>query len=235
MKPSTHLARGLESGFLLLSVLVLLCPVRASDAQSSASGVVCPDSDVRVIAADARDFHDACTGAKGAVGFFAAQGLQSTESLVLEVTPELPVECGPTAVGCYLEQLKQVFILSYTEFQTRKTWFNLPIDRDLYRSAAVHETAHAVAASNFAIPRPTIQATEYVAYVPTFATMNTLLRARVLRVLPGNGFGSEDRITGIFYLFDPMHFGAESYRHYMKPENGPTFLQSVLAGRALTE
>jgi len=235
MKPSTHLARVLESGFLVLSVLVLLCPVRASDAQSSASGVVCPDSDVRVIAADARDFHDACTGAKAAIGFFVAQGLQPTESLVLEVTPELPIECGPTAVGCYLEQRKRVFMLSYSDFQTRDTWFNLPIDRDLYRSVAVHEAAHAVATSNFTIPRPTIQAIEYVAYLPTFATMNTSLSARALRALPGKGFASEDRITAIFYLFDPMRFGAESYRHYMKPENGQTFLQSVLAGRALTE
>lgn len=235
MKPRTQLPRVLESGFLLFSVLVMLCPVRASDSQNSAPGVVCPASDVRVIAADARDFHDACSGAKAAMAFFAAQGLQPTESLLLEITPEMPTECGPTAVGCYLEQRKRVSMLSYTEFLTRKTWFNLPVDRDLYRSLAVHETAHAVAASHFAIPRPTIQATEYVAYVPMFATMDASLRARVLHALPGNGFASEDRITGIFYLFEPMRFGAESYRHYMKPENGPRFLQSVLAGRVLTE
>lgn len=235
MKPGTQLTRVLETGFLLLSLLVLLCAVKASDVQNSALGVVCPDSDVRVIAADAKDFHNACNGAKDATAFFAALGLQPTESLVLEVTPEMPTECGPTAVGCYLEQRKRVFMLPYAEFRKRKTWFNLPICRGLYRSIAAHETGHAVATSNFVITRPTIQAIEYVAYVPMFATMKTSLRERVLRALPGKGFASEDKITAIFYMFDPMLFGAESYRHYMKPENGPAFLQSVLAGRELTE
>lgn len=126
-------------------------------------------------------------------------------------------------------------MLPYTEFRKQKTWFSVPIDRDLYRSFAAHETAHAVVASCFAIPRPTIQAKEYVAYVAMFATMSASLRARVLRAFPGNGFASEDQITAIFYMFDPMRFGAESYRHYMKSENGATFLQSVLAGKVLAE
>jgi len=196
---------------------------------------VCPASVVRVIAADARDFRDACYGAQAAMTFLAAHGLQPSEPLVLEVTPAMPEEAGPTAVGCYLEQRKRVFMLPYAEFSKQKTWFNVPIDRDLYRSFAAHEAAHAVAACCFAIPRPTIQAKEYVAYVAMFATMNASLRARVLRALPGKGFASENQITAIFYMLDPMRFGAESYRHYMKSKNGAAFLQSVLAGKVLTE
>src|SRR5512139_795056 len=234
MKFSPQLTRVLESGLVLLG-LVLPCSASASDAQAATADRVCPASGVRVIAADTRDFRDACNGAQAAIAFFGAYRLHATEPLVLDVTPVMPAEAGSTAVGCYLEQQKRVFMLPYAEFSKQKTWFDLPIDRHLYRSLAAHEVAHAVAARNFTIPRPTIQAKEYVAYVATFATMDIPLRERVLRALPGDGFASEDKITAIFYMFEPMRFGAESYRHYMRPENGPAFLQSVLAGRALKE
>lgn len=234
MNPTTQV-RWISQSFLLLLGLVLACTARASDSQHSAPDRVCPASVVRVIAADAKDFRDVCNGAQAAMAFLAAHGLRPTEPLVLEVTPVKPEEAGPTAVAGYLESRKRVFMLPYAEFRKQKTWFSVPIDRDMYRSIAAHEAAHAVAACCFAIPRPTMQAKEYVAYVAMFATMNTLLRARVLRALPGKGFASENQITAIFYMLDPMRFGAESYRHYMKSENGATFLQSVLTGQALTD
>jgi len=231
---STQRTWALKCGLLLLGLL-LSFSASASGSPDSSSDRACPGSDVRVIAADTRDFRDACHGAQAAIAFFSAYGLQPTEPLVLEITPALPEEAGATAVGCYLEQGKRVFMLPYAEFSRQKRWFNLPISRDIYRALAAHEVAHALPHCNFAVPRPTIQAKEYVAYVAMFATMSPSLRARVLRALPGEGFSSEDKITAIFYMFEPMRFGAESYRHFIKPENGPTFLKSVLAGRALAE
>jgi hypothetical protein len=103
----------------------------------------------------------------------------------------------------------------------------------MYRSLAAHEVAHALAACNFAVREPTIQAKEYVAYVAMFATMDPVVRARVLRAIPGQGFQSESRINEIAYLFDPMRFGAECYRHYLGAGNGVKFLRAVLTGKAL--
>lgn len=234
MNAGTHLTRSYARAVLLLG-LVLACSAHAANAVTALPERTCPAADVRVAAADAKDFDDACAGAQAAIVFFAAHGLRPYAPVVLEVTPVLPAEAGPTAVGCYQPRQKRVFMLPYAEFAKQKAWFKIPIDRHLYRSLAAHETAHAVTSSHFAIPWPTIQAREYVAYVATFATMNAALRARVLRALPGKGFAGEDRITALFYLFDPMRFVAEAYRHYLKPENGPGFLHSVLAGSALAE
>lgn len=208
----------------------------AFGAQEDETAPACPASpDVRVIGANVRDHQDACEGAKAALAFFAAHGLRPTEPLVLEVTPDVPGEAGPTAAGCYLEENKRVYMLPHAAFRRQRTWFNVPIDRALYRSLAAHETAHAIAACHFTIPRPSIEAKEYVAYVATFSAMDDALRARVLRATPGEGFAGEDKITAMFFMFDPMRFGAEAYRHYMRPENGAVFLRAVLAGKALSE
>jgi hypothetical protein len=188
-----------------------------------------------VLAADATDFSDACSGARNAVSFFADLGLPPTEPLVLEIVSEMPEDAGPTAVGCYLKRRGRVLMLPYREFRQRTTWFNLPISRDVYRSVAAHETAHALAACNFSVPTPTLQAHEYVAYVVMFATMTPALRERILKALPGDGFETEAQINAIVYMFDPMQFGVEAYRHYLRPENGRTFLFAVLAGKALTD
>ena len=88
-------------------------------------------------------------------------------------------------------------------------------------------------ACHFAMARPSIQAQEYLAYVVTFATMPPELRDQVLVALPGDGFADETRITELYYFFHPMSFGAQAYRHFLRPGNGVAFFLEVLAGNAL--
>ena len=176
---------------------------------------------------------DACSGAAGALAFFASLGFSTDDPIVVEIVSKLPKNLGPTAVGCYLEQADRVLILPYSEFAKHQTWFHVAIDRNLYRILAAHEVAHALADCHFAIPNPSIQAKEYIAYVATFCAMNPETRRRVLRATPGTGFDSEMKINTVLYLFDPMRFGAEAYRHYRKAGNGPDFLRAVLAGESL--
>jgi hypothetical protein len=204
-------------------------------ASEPASPQACPAAPVEVAAVDDQDRRDACAGAQASLAFLAKHGVQPTEPVVLEITRQLPPEAGPTAVGCFLEDRNRVFMLPYAEFRRQKTWFGVPIDRELYRALAAHETAHAVAACHFKVPRPTIQAKEYVAYVAMFASMAPELRRRALAAVPGEGFASAERATELLYMFDPMRFGAEAYRHYMKAGNGPAFLRAVLDGRELSE
>jgi hypothetical protein len=217
--------------------LALCSPAVAGEvvAAQAVQAVVCASQQAAVRALRAEDRQDACEGAGRAIAFFAGHGLKPTHPLVIEVTNRMAQEAGPTAVGCYLEQRDQILMLDYAAFKARRTWFKLPIDRELYRSLAAHESAHAIAACNFGIPRPSIQAKEYLAYVAMFASMPPALRERVLKAMPGEGFENEDRITAVFYMFDPMRFGAEAWRHYLKPENGARFLQAVLAGRSLPD
>lgn len=226
-----------RASVLVVAVLAQPSPHGASAAEPArpASAQACPDSIARVIARSALDRRDACFGAKAALAFFGQLGVSPTEPVVIEIAKALPDEAGPTAAGCFMESRKRIFMLPYREFQKQKTWFELPIDRAMYRSLATHETAHALASCHFAIPRPTIQAKEYVAYVAMLSTMYPTVRARVLLAFPGAGFESEDRIAPMFYMFDPMRFGVESYRHHLRPGVGSDFLKSLLAGKALLE
>lgn len=220
--------------FVVLGFGALTLTSTASEPQQPSASRLCPYSDVRVFAADSRDLRDGCGGARAAVVFLTPHATGQIKTLAIVIRAKLPTAAGPTAVGAFLAQCDCSTFVPYASFRQQKTWFKVPVSRDLYRSLATHEAAHAVAAHLFQIPNPTIQAKEYVAYVTMFATMDPLLRERVLRALPGNGFASEDRIGLIVYMFDPMRFGVEAYRHYMKPENGDAFLQFVFAGKVLT-
>ena len=219
--------------WLFAATLFALGPAAHAATLDAHDEETCAGAGVRILAVESDDARDACAGVRMARAFFAAHGVTAVDPFVLQVTTDLPEQSSQSAAGSYLAGRHRVYMLPYAAFRESKTWFDVAIDRDLYRSLAVHEAAHAIAASNFAVAHPTIQAMEYVAYVAMFDAMPVALRERALAALPGTGFPGEERITEVFYLFDPMRFGAEAYRHYRKPENGPRFLRRVLAGEAL--
>jgi hypothetical protein len=193
----------------------------------------CKGDPVVVRSHNRADAADACRGARDAIAFLEAQGLAAPVEVTIEIAAKLPDVAGPSAAGCYLEREDKVAVLAYPEFREFGTWFQLRIDRDLYRSLIAHEVAHAVGACHLkAKPRP-IAAAEYVAYVTMFATMPPDLRARALAKYPGTGFDREIEIDSTIYMLDPMRFGAQAYRHYMKPGNGREFLRAVVEGRAI--
>jgi hypothetical protein len=113
------------------------------------------------------------------------------------------------------------------------TWFRIPIDAHLNRSLVAHEVAHAIDAQNFWIAMPSTPAKEYVAYVTLLATMPDELRERVLSQFPGPGFEAEWQMNMTVYLLGPLRFGANAYRRFLKPGNGPDFLRAVLSGKAM--
>jgi hypothetical protein len=195
----------------------------------------CADGVVVVQSHDRADAAIACDGGRDAIVFLESQGFAAPAKLAIEIARKLPEIANPSAVGCYLDQYKCVVVLCYAEFRRFGTWFELPIDRKLYRSLISHETAHAVAAWNFKMRQPQIQAHEYIAYVTMFATMDPTLRSRALSKFPGDGFGREIEINSTVYMPNPMYFGAQAYRHYLKPGNGRAFLHAVIEGKVLTE
>lgn len=201
----------------------------------TATGHACAHPGVTVSAVLPADAQDACVGAQAALAFFETLGVAPSEPLRLEVVPRLHEAAGPSAVGCYLEASKRILLVPYAEFRKTRTWFKQPIDRTLYRSLAVHEAAHGVAACAFGIAKPTIQAKECMAYVAMLATMPGTLRERVLKAYPDAAFADDGRITAVYYMFEPMAFGVASWRHYTQAGKGPEFLKAVLSGRALTD
>jgi hypothetical protein len=195
----------------------------------------CRAARVVVVSASRADAIDACAGARAAIGFFRSLGLESRRPISIEVLARMPESLGASGAGAFIESERRVMVLSYERFKANGTWFRIPIDRRLYRSVATHEVAHAIASEHFRVAVPTIEAKEYIAYVATFSTMDESQRSQVLAAFPGEGFDDACRMSTTIYLFDPMRFGVEAYRHYLKPGNGNPFLRAVLAGTVLAE
>jgi hypothetical protein len=197
--------------------------------------VRCATPNVVVHSAQHEDAVVACEGARDAMVFLASQGLKVGGPVTIDVVAALPSNASDSAAGCYLPAENRAVVLSFREFRKLRSWFEIEVDLDLYRSVVAHEVAHAIAAANFKVEKPAIQAHEYIAYVTMFATMDPAVRERALSNYPGSGFENDAQMSSTIYLFDPMRFGVQAWRHYLAPGGGRDYLHAVLAGRALTE
>jgi hypothetical protein len=227
----------LRSPYSLLVLIALALGALPALAQSTTASEAntCPGGVATVSGANSVDFSDVCAGVTSALKFLSIHQVIPTEPVAIEVTQNLPREAGPTAVGCYIEARRRVYMVPYSKFRKAKTWFGVPINRELFRAVASHEAAHAVGACHFKIPNPTIQAKEYLAYVTMFSVMPTQLRQQALRKVKTEGFSTLDRFTPLLYSFDPMRFGAEAYRHFAAATDQTAIIQGLLVGTVLQD
>ena len=194
----------------------------------------CIDLNAVVRSPDQQDALIACEGARDASVFLESQGLDVSNTIVIELLTKLPAVVGSSASGCYLESEQRVLILVYSEFRKFETWFGVPIDRSLYRSAVSHEVAHMVADFNFTISQPSIQAKEYIAYVTQFFVMEPMLRKKVLSRFPGEAFEGDWQMSTTVYMLDCMGFGIRAYLHFVKLTDGDEYLHAILNGEAIS-
>lgn len=215
---------------LVLALAAIVCGLA-----TAAPPVSCPGTDVHVDAGDSRDVEAACRGAADAVAFLARQGLRTSVRIEIRFVERLPAPAPGFAHGCYVLAEQRVYMLRYAACRALAERGSLPVNRAVHRSLVAHEVAHRIAAANFAVPKPSLVAQEYIAYVTMYATLPADARMRLLEHLPGTGFDSERQINATYYGLDPNRFGAQAYRHYLRPANGPAFIARVLAGEALTD
>ncbi len=176
-----------------------------------------------------------CDGASRAWHFLAAVPLRLPPVLRVRIVDELPGDLRGTAMGCYFRDTRHIELLSLRAFTAHGTWFRQPTSAELYRSAAAHETAHAIVGCHVdAAPLP-VPAHEYVAYVAMFATMDPATRARILAALPGHGFGSTLEINTIVYISDPLLFAANAWRHFQTRRQPRAWLRDVVEGGVVPE
>lgn len=223
-------SRRFRSPVLVIAYLALA--LGASD-PARAGETRCSGADVIVHAEHRADAESACDGSRDAVRYLETQGLRVPDAIEVHIVAELPDVASRTAVGAYLHAERRAFIIPFSTFNGRSTYFELPADRPLYRSLVAHEVAHIVAAANFTVKQPNVEAQEYIAYVTQLATMSPELRGRVL-ALPGSfTFDSPLQINTAVYLADPERFGVGAYQHFQGLQDRNAFLREVLAGRLL--
>lgn len=188
-------------------------------------------SEVVLRAASDRDARWVCEGIRRALAFLGGIGLAAPPQLRVEVGGPLPGGLDGRAVGCYLRETRRIHLIGWTEFEALGEWFRTPVDTELYRAAASHETAHAVVACSAEPAMLPLAAHEYVAYVTMFATMAPELRTRVLARFPGTGFRSTLQINAAVYLVDPLQFAADAWRDYLGRRDRGAWMRDLVAGR----
>lgn len=193
----------------------------------------CAGSNVVVHSTDQGDADTACEGAGDAIDFLARQGLDTNRSVEVHLVRELQSPCLPTGFGCYDHPKRRIDMLVFSECLERKKWVQLPLDRNLCKSLLTHEVAHAVAASNFSIAKPSMRAQEYLASVTMFSTMPVKQREHILAQFPRGEFDTVDQISTTFYQLNPVMFGVYVYRHFLKVSDSKAFIKGVLSGQIL--
>jgi hypothetical protein len=176
-----------------------------------------------------------CEGVARALHVLARAGLVAPSETRIEIVRQLPGALAGRAVGCYLRDTRNILLLDYEAFEAIGEWFRTPVDRELYRSAAAHEMAHAMVGCNTSSDRLPTAAHEYVAYVVLFATMDPELRERVLAKFPGRGFTSTLQISEVGHLADPNQFGVDAWRHYLGRRDREAWLRAMIAGGVVQE
>lgn len=223
-------------GCLLVTAnLLVLSAAWAGSLQPATMSTPCETSKVTIRSPATADTGLACQGARDAIDFLAAQGLDITGNVAIDLVSVLPEAADSSTAGIYLKSEGRVLILAFAEFVKFRTWFKLPIDASLYRSLVAHEVAHAIADHNFRIPTPSIQAKEYIAYVTMLATMAPELRESVMSQFPNHGYEGDWQMSTTIYMLDPMRFGVQAYRHFLKPGNGRDYLHAILSGKVMIE
>ena len=195
----------------------------------------CQQSEFRVDSDDPQDAGDACWAALAVAAFFEELGFTKSVPITVSIVENMPSALGTNALASFTPASRLIQLLSFSAAHARGAWFGRALDRSLYRSMAGHEVAHALAWSNVATDKLSVRAREYVAYVAMFATMDPAHREAILAEVPGDGFADAAEMSEIYYYLDPSRFGVEAYRHYLRPDAGPTFLRAVLKGDELPD
>jgi len=230
-------ARRLACAVVAAALSGTLPNARASDAPPAADSVPriehpCPaPSEVVLRAASDRDARWVCEGIRRALAFLGGVGLAAPPQVRVEVGGALPGGLDGRAVGCFLRETRRIHLIGWAEFEALGEWFRTPVDTELYRAAALHETAHAVVACSAEPAMLPLAAHEYVAYVTMFATMAPELRARVLARVPGTGFRSTLQINAAVYRVDPLQFAADAWRDDLGRRDRGAWLRDLVAGR----
>ncbi len=204
----------------------------AADPRSTAR---CPGVPVRVETGQPETVAAACAGAADALQFLHWLPRDPDETLRIELVDAMPAGLRPDAVGCYATQSRRLMVLEQRLFLQRGSWFGVPVSPRLWRAVVAHEVAHALVGCHLRGRALAGAAHEYVAYVAMFATLDEATRSAALAAMPGTGFTHDAEINDFRYAFDPMLFGVESYRHWLRQPDGVAFLRSVIRGSIVPE
>jgi len=222
----------LEGGDVRFGPLLIVVLCAAMPLTPAASEVVCVDSQIVVVAQTDVDHESICLAARKALTFLVSIGLEMRGRVTIKLVDRFMGDASDHAIGQYDSRRHEISLLSYDaalKASREQPAFHLPMSRDLWHSYVSHELAHAAALQHFAPGVPTFTSSEYIAAVAQLATLSPTTREGIFQNYRDvEAFDNENEISHLYYLMNPCMFAVKAYLHYLKPENGPRFINRLI-------
>ncbi|NMT63592.1 DUF6639 family protein [Marinobacter orientalis] len=200
----------------------------------SATRVACPVPGVTVFSDQAEDGELACQAVGKTLEFMGSQGFLVNTVFTIDVV-DRPLSLHGTEVkGTYDSRSFHIEVPNFSQAQLmahRHPPFRMSMCHTMWQSFVAHEVAHAVAQANFQVPKPSLEAHEYIAYVVQLATLPEALREQLLEAFDNPAFRHERQISRIFLQLAPEIFAVKAYRHYVAQPDPQAFFQRLLNRR----
>ena len=214
-------------GSLLIVVLYVAMPLSVA-----ASEVLCADSKIVVVGKAHVDQEEACFTARETLSFLESIGLKVNGSVTIKLVDHFNGQASKHAIGQYDARSHEISLLSYDaalKASLKRPAFHVAMSRPLWQGYVSHELAHVAALEHFNSGVPVFTAGEYIAAVTQLSMLSQTTRERIFRNYHDvEAFDNEDEITELYYLMDPCMFAVKAYLHYLKPENGPKFINRLI-------
>lgn len=219
---------------ITIQVLLVALLLAANRPSYSATRVACPVPDVMVFSKRAEDGELACQVLGRTLTFMRGEGFRVNIGFTIDLVDRPLRLHGKEVTGTYDSRSFHIKVPSFSQSQLmaqRHPPFRMSMSLTMWQSFVAHEVAHAVAEANFRVPKPTLEAHEYIAYVVQLATLPKTLRHQLLAEFDNRAFQHERQISRTFLELAPEVFAVKAYRHYVAQPDPQAFFQRLLSKR----
>lgn len=217
----------LERWLVLFAALVLAHPAMAQE-------MSCAGRKISINAASNMDREEVCRAVSASHTFLASVGLRLPGKVMIHVDDRLKGQHGgDREIARYDGRDCSIHILAYAVARSMARQDSMGglgvMGLDLWRSYVVHELTHAAIHASCERVCPDRATHEYIAAVAQMSSLPASLREAILR-RNGKlaGFAGQEEISDIYYALSPSKFMVKSYRHYLEPGNGSSFIRALL-------
>lgn len=218
----------LASVALLLAALVV-------PASSGAFDLACGDSPVSAEGWTPADAEQVCSAVQQTLEWLRTLGLPLAERVLARPLDVQGFPAGEPPIGRYDPEANEIQILPFAAAVRaaveKRPACGVPMTEAVWRAFVAHETAHAVAARQFAPGVPRQTASEYLASVALLTALPDAVRTAVFANYPdAPGWGSPREITMVYYFMEPCAFAVKSYRHFtaLAPSGQREFIRRLV-------
>jgi len=215
-----------------LPSLLVLALCAAQTLIAGADEFPCAGTRIVVVAKSKYDYEGICLAARNSLAFLASIGLALDTRTTIRISDHFGCEGCNHTIGQFDPRSGEIKLLSYEAAlmaSYERPAFRVAMSRPLWHSYVSHELAHAASLRHFALGVQTFTATEYIAAVVQLATLAPTMRNDILRNYSDvAAYDNEVAISHLYYLMNPCMFAVKAYLHYLKPENGPKFIDRLI-------